>query len=123
MKLFTVIFEDNTTFSGGDCIETKWIQTPNKKIKSIFYILPSKDILFLTDFKRIYHFVEVTNDIMGENRGNVNLEFTHLLVERNNKITHYKIDLNSHSIMCEYLTLDSKFIQELNPDGWKQGGR
>lgn len=121
MNLFTLVFSDNSTFIGGDLKNTKWMAIPDKSIRSIFYSLPSGDILCLANFKRIYHYIEATEDIMGDQRGIVNLEFAHLLIERENKILHYKIDLKKYNVSWEILDKEDKYVTSLNSVGWKKG--
>ena len=53
-KLYHIVFEDNTTISAGSIEEPKWLDIPNKKIRSIFYSLPTGDMICLSGFKRIY---------------------------------------------------------------------
>jgi hypothetical protein len=121
MNLFTLIFSDNSKFIGEDLKTTKWQEIPDKSIRSIFYSLPSGDMLCLANFKRIYHYIEVTEDITGGRRGIVNLEFSHLLIERENKILHYKINLKNNNINLEILDKEDKYVNSLNPIGWKKG--
>lgn len=119
MFLYTIVFDDDSIFKGGDLQNTKWLEIPDKKIRSIFYSLPIENILCLTNFKRIYHYIEVTEDIIGDKKGIVNLECSHLLIERNNEIIHYKIDLKNSNILVEMLNINDKYILGLNPIGWK----
>jgi len=121
MTLYTLVFSDGTTFNGGDLKTTKWMEIPNKPIRSIFYFLPSGDMLGISNFKRIYHYIEVTQDLMGEKKGQVQIEYTHLFVERNDKIIHYKIGQKKASISLEILDKEDKLVKELNSVGWKNG--
>lgn len=120
MNLYTIIFKDTEKYSGGTLLETKWLNIPDKEISTIFYTLPTGDVLCLTHFKRIYHFVEATKDIMGKEKGKVKIEFTHLLLEREERILHYKINQINGFILYEDIT-NSDMINQLNPNGWKKG--
>jgi hypothetical protein len=121
MNLYTIIFKDKEVFKGGTLETPNWINIPDKEISSIFYTLPTGDMLCLANFNRIYHFVEACKDITGKEKGKVKLEYTHILVDRNKKILHYKIDLQLHKIYSEELDYNNSMILELNPIGWKKG--
>jgi len=120
MSLFTVIYKDKTIFKGGDLLNPEWLAI-SKPIHSIFYSLPSGDSLCLANFKRIYHFVEGCKDLMGKEKGKLQIEFSHLILERNNKFLHYKIDQKNNNVIFEELNSDSKILKELNSLGWKNG--
>ena len=75
--LFSVIFEDDTVFYGGDNYkETKWLSIPNQKIKRIFYRLPDGNYLSLSGYDSYFHMVEVTQDWMkvGNRMDKINAE-------------------------------------------------
>ena len=119
--LYTLIFVDNTIFDGGDLKTTKWMEVPDKLIRSMFYFLPSGDMLGISNFKRIYHYVEVAYDLMGDKKGILQVEYTHLFIEKKDKILHYKIGQRKTNISLEILDKEDKIIKELNPIGWKNG--
>lgn len=119
MPLYILVFDDNSSFSGGDLKNTKWMEIPNKPIRSIFYSLPTGDMLCLSDFKRIYHYIEVTKDLSGERKGIVNFEFSHIFIEREKQILHYIIDLRKENV--KWLSEDNTVIVKLNPIGWRNG--
>jgi hypothetical protein len=58
---------------------------------------------------------------MGESKGKLQIKFSHLIIERNDKYLHYKIDQKNKGIQVEELTAESKMIKELNSIGWKNG--
>jgi hypothetical protein len=121
MNLYTIIFDDNTTISQGTLLEPKWKDIPDKKIRSIFYSLPSGDMLCLAGFKRIYHYVEVAMDLNGSESGKNKIEYTYIIIERNNKYIQYRINQINFRIEINTLENDSKYIKGLNPSGWKSG--
>lgn len=122
--LFIAVLEDNTIFRGGNYYNTKWLEIPeDKKIKRIFYILPTGDYLCLDLYDTYYHYVEGTKDInVG---GKSNLEYAYLMGKKGNNITCYKINLrkrlnkNIGDIEILNFTDNDSFIKELNPRGWK----
>ena len=87
--LFQVVFEDNSTFDGGDYQNTKWAEIPHKKIRSLFYLLPTGDYLGLGGYERFYHFIECTTDLNGDKAGIKNI------------------------------SNDDKFLTKLNQDLWR----
>jgi hypothetical protein len=123
MNLYELIFADGTKFSGGNYFETKWMQIPDKEIKKFTYFVPNtKQIIVEENFKRVYHYVEVCNDIMGDKKGQVQLEYTYLIFEKEYEYEGYKINLKTKKIETILLTKDNEMIKNLNPIGWKKGG-
>jgi hypothetical protein len=120
MDLYSLVFEDNTTLSQGTLEKPQWKDIPDKKIRSIFYSLPTKDMLCLAGFKRIYHYCEVVMDLNGSESGKKKIEFTYLIIERNNEYIRYRINQINPGIEIHILTKDSSYVKGLNPIGWKQ---
>lgn len=119
--IYTVVFEDETTFIGGNnYFETKWIEIPNKKIKRLFYRLPGGDYLCLAKYDKYFHMVEATKDLNGENKGEAKLNCIYLFGQKNNQIVRYKIDLlNLGRFEKRILDINDKQIKGLNPNNWK----
>jgi len=117
--IFIIIFEDNTKFEGGTSYyETKWNQIPDKKIRNIFYRLPSGDSLCLPVGDKYYHKVEATQDIYGgKNKGKVILRYAYIMVKRGEKVIQYKIQLfNSMYRECHLiLNYKGKKIKKITP--------
>jgi len=121
MSLYHIIFEDNTNLSNGTLEEPKWLEIPNKKIRSIFYSLPTGDLLCLAGFKKIYHYCEATIDLTGTESGKKKIEYSYLIIERDNKFIQYRINQINPGIEINILNKDSDYIKNLNPIGWKKG--
>ena len=120
--LFIIKFTDGAEFIGGDLINTKWRQIPDKSIVKISYLLPNGKYLELSNFKRIYQYIEATNDLTGENAGKVNIEFSYLLVQKGDTIRQYKINRKTGYIDdVSYFNVNNDYINRLNPDYWKRG--
>jgi hypothetical protein len=125
--LFSVIFEDNSIYSGGKSYDqTLWKQIPqNKKIKRLFYTLPDNNHLCLEDYNKYFFMLEATKDLNGKNAGRVNIEYAYILGEKYDKVTCYKINLkerpdkNIGNIERLEFAKDSEFIRTLNKDGWR----
>jgi hypothetical protein len=122
-NLFTIIFKDNSNYFGGTLEIPKWKEIPDKNIRSIFYSLPTNDVLCLAGFKNIYHYVEVTMDLNGKKGGKTKIEYTYLIIERDNQFIQYKINQIDFGIEINILNKDSNYIKGLNPIGWKKGDR
>ena len=119
MNLFTIIFEDNTVFWGGDIENTKWLEIPDKKIRTIFYFLPLGDCIGASNYDKYYHFVEVCEDLNGEKKGIKQLEYANLICKKEQQYKLYKINLKTGQIEIKFLEEKDKMIQQLNPIGWK----
>jgi hypothetical protein len=118
--LFVVVFNDNTSFIGGNLQQTKWVEIPiNKKIRSIFYYLPTGDCLTISGYDKYFHYIEVTQDISGENKGKLNYEYAYLIGKKENKIIQYKINLKNSNIEVNHYDEKDKYIQGLNNDNWR----
>ena len=133
--LYYIIFEDKTQFIGGNSyFDTKWTSIPNKKIKRLFYRLPSGDHLVLSKYSKYYHMVEATKDFMRvkDNIQTVlkeqpNIEYVYIMGRRNNIVTSYRITLFTKKndrykigdIVTRNFDINDKKIKELNPIGWK----
>jgi len=124
-SLYTVIFEDGSNYLGGNYQNTGWMDIPNKPIKRIIYSLPNGDNLVLNGYDEYFHYIEVTQNIMGKNSGKMRLESANILGLKNNIVTSYKIALFQNSehkigeIKKEIFNKNDKKIKQLNPSGWK----
>ena len=117
-----MIFSDKTKFYGGTSyFETKWKEIPDKPISQIFYRLPSGKYICLSDFSRIYHYIEALNDLMGRKKGIVQIESANLIIEKQGKCLHYKIYTYAGSNKYTVKEVSASFILKLNPKYWKKG--
>ena len=119
MNLYTIIFEDNSIFQGGDLKNTKWLEIPNKKIRTVFYGLPLGDCLGLSEYDKYYHYVEVCQDLNGDKKGENQLEFNYLIGKKGTMNKMYKINLRTGQVEIMILEEKDKMIHQLNPIGWK----
>jgi hypothetical protein len=117
--LFQVIFVDNSTFNGGDYNNTLWAEIPNKKIRTLFYLLPTGDYLGLGGYERFYHYVECTEDLSGERKGIKNLEFDYIIGQKKDYTIIYQIDLKTGCINLKNIKNNDKFLTKLNQDFWR----
>jgi len=118
--LFQIVFEDNASFTGGTYENTKWMEIPtDKKIRTLFYLLPTGDYLGLGEFKRIYQYVEVLTDLNGSESGKKKIDFICLIVERDNNYIQYKINHLDTGVEINILKKDSDYVKKLNPIGWR----
>lgn len=121
-NLFTIVFEDNTSFLGGtDYQNTKWLEIPNKKIKRVFYRLPHGDFLCLSGYEEYYHMVEATKDLNGKLAGIVTVEYSYIMGKIDNKVIIYKIDLQNKGdyVSRQELDINDKLVKTFNVNGWK----
>lgn len=118
--IFNIIFDDNTKFYGGDTyFDTKWKDIPNKKIRTLFYKMPSGDFIGLRQYEKYYHIVEATTDLNGINAGQKNIEYLYILGKKDKDIIIYKINYLNGDIEIKHLDESNEWIQKLNPQGWK----
>ena len=132
--LFVAIFEDGTKFIGGiSYFNTKWLDMPFKKIKRIFYKLPTRDYICL-EGNKYFHMVEATKDWMRISKKGIEtlnneprIEHAYIMVRRDNKIISYRITLSTKEsdrykngdITVREFNMNDKFITKLNPDNWR----
>lgn len=120
--IFTVVFEDESIFKGGEnYLDTKWLEIPNKKIKRIFYKLPYGDFLCLSGYDTYYHMIEATKDLNGRRRGEVRIEYAYIMGKRKDDIIVYKIDLKNKNSVIINRNKNNEWIKKLNSNGWKRG--
>ena len=118
--LFRVVFTDNSTFDGGTYEDTKWLEiSKDKKIRTLFYLLPTGDYLGLGGYEKFYHFIECTEDLNGEKAGIKNLEFDYIIGQKKDYTTIYQIDLKTGCIYIKNIKNDDKFLIKLNSDFWR----
>lgn len=135
-SLYTIVFEDGTHFDGGNFYNTKWGEIPiNKKIKRIFYLLPSGDYLTLAGYDEYYQMIEVAQDAIRMSKtkktGKIEakrmkakprLEYAYIMGKKNDYVVSYKISLKkgiARDILMTLHKADSDMIKKLNPKGWK----
>ena len=119
INLFHIVFEDGSTFSGGDLINTKWAEISDKKIRTIFYHIPNGETIAMSGYDKYGHFVEATQDLTGENKGKVNIEFTYLLGKIDNQVRGYKINIKTGDLQRINLSEEDNLIKEINKTIWK----
>ena len=118
--LFQIFFDDNSIFDGGTYEKTLWSSIPtNKKIRSLFYLLPTGDYLGLGGYERYYHMVECTEDLNGDKAGIKNLEFAYLIGQKKDYTAVYQIDLKIGCIDTKNIKNDDKFLTKLNQSFWR----
>jgi len=119
-SLFQIVFENNEIFNGGDYHNTLWATIPiNKKIRSLFYLLPSGDYLGLGGYDRYYHIIECTTDINGDKSGIKNLEFAYIIGQKKDGTNIYQIDLETGCVNLSIIKNEDKFLAKLNQDFWR----
>jgi hypothetical protein len=97
--LFQVVFQDGTTYLGGNSyFETKWKDMPDKPIKQISFSLPDNNIIILHDYEAYNHIIEVTQDIYSgsnnsQNMGKVIPRFQYFMGRMGDKVLSYRVTL------------------------------
>lgn len=119
--LFSIILEDNSVFLGGeDYFNTKWKEIPNKKIKRIFYLLPTGDYFCLSGYDQYYHYVEVIKDLNGPKSGQTQFQHACLMGRKEDKVVSYQIDLkNKTKLEYQVYNIQDEAITRLNASAWK----
>jgi hypothetical protein len=121
IKLYDIVFEDNTVFEGGiSYFESKWKDLPDKKIRTFIYYLPHNDALILSGYERYYHCIEGTQDIYNGD-GLLKPRFIYLLAQKNTDVKVYKIDITKPNIEIKIYNKDDAFIQNRNKIYWHKG--
>ena len=118
-RLYVIIFDDDTKFEGGDCTDTKWLEIPNKKIRSLFYSLPFGDCICLSGYDKYYQFIEAVVDLNGDKKGQKIIEHIYVIGVKDKAVRIYKISLKNKKIDIIDTDNEDKFIKELNPIGWR----
>jgi len=118
--LYEILFSDGEFFIGGNLQATKWVEIPLKPIEKFTYYVPNTNkVIIESNFKRIYHMVEVTTDFSGPERGKVKLEYTYLIVEREYEYECYKNNLITKKTENILYKKDNEWIKKLNPSFWR----
>ena len=135
--LFTVIFEDGSNFIGGtDYFKTKWLEIPDKKIKRIFYKLPTNDYICLDGYEKYFHMVEATKDWakIGKNKIEIikdlnkpKIEYAYIMGKLKDKVISYRVTLSNKKddrfrigdITMRIFNINDEKIKGLNPNNWK----
>lgn len=124
MNLYTIIFEDSSSFLGGDLNNTKWNEIPPKKIRSLFYCLPNGDCIGLSKYDKYFHMIEAVVDLNGNNRGQKKLEYAYIMGLKEEDVRVYRINLcDKEKKIGNIEVIDYKitddFVKSLNTNGWK----
>ena len=119
--IYQLVFDNNEIFNGGESLfDTKWKEIPlNKKIRTIIYFIPTQAGLILSGFEKIYHYVEAVKDLNGIDSGKIKIEYTYLIIKKNNQYIQYRINQQSGDVEVNILEKDSKYIAGLNPSFWR----
>jgi hypothetical protein len=121
-SLYTIIFDNNTRYTGGSLDKTLWSNIPNdKNIRSIFYSLPTGDMIALSGYNRYYQMIEVTQDIYGSPIKEKVYRYCYLFGQRDNDVICYKISLQKGLIDILKYDVNDEYIKKLNPIFWKKG--
>ena len=118
-SLYTVIFEDKTSYVGDNYFKTGWVEMPNKPIKRIIYTLPNGDNLVLNGYESYFHMCEAVQDLSGKNKGKTKLEFDYIIGKLRSLVTVYKINIINGKIEKKIYKETDKFVVGLNKTGWK----
>ncbi len=118
-SLYTIIFNDGSNFLGGNYMETKWTEIPNKPIKRIIYSLPTGDNLVLNGYEKYFHMIEATTDLSGKDKGETKLEYAYIMGKKEKIVICYKINIKTGNIERKIFNEKDNFIKKLNKQGWK----
>ena len=126
--LFIIIFEDESYFLGGTSyFDTGWLEMPLKKISRIFYKLPTGDYICLHGYDKYFHMIEALEDITGEKKGIIRLQYAYIMGKKGNKVISYRITLISKEddkfrhgdITTREFDIEDKQIKKLNKNNWR----
>jgi hypothetical protein len=104
--LFHIYFEDQSLFTEGTDKKLKWKDIPTKKkIKSLFYLLPTGDYICIEGYLQYLYYSD--------------MEYAYLIGKLNKTFRCYKIS-RTKIIITEYAP-ESNFVKKLNKELWKIG--
>jgi len=94
VPLYELILDDFTRYHGGDIIETRWRESPDRAILYFKLRLPSGDFLQLGGYEEYNFFIEATQDIYGSHEKK--LQFIYLMGCKHEMVTSYRIAINNN---------------------------
>jgi len=132
LPIYTIQFEDGSTYIGGDSIlDSKWKDIPNKNISCLEYFFGTGESLVLRSFESYNHIVEATQNIYGPKGTSLvqKLENIYIMGCRDGEVTSYRISLKGESGSDKYHRGDiTKRIIKLGKEfrgqptiNWKKG--
>lgn len=116
MSLFKVEFEDNSNWNGGDFINSKWNEMPNKNIKSIEYTFLNKKIK-LEGYNSYNNIIERAF-FMGKDKTRISKLM--ILAEKDNNIIKFIYDFCKREFYIEQIEKDKEYNGK-PVSGWKAG--
>lgn len=117
-SIYSAILEDNSLYVGGmEYTDTKWLDI-NKKIKRLFYRLPTGDTLCLV-YDKYYHMVEATMDILGGDTNKVKYSKVSIMGKKEDKVVCWEIDLKTNEVKYKIYNENDKEITRLNKTFWR----
>ena len=115
--MYKIIFNDNEIWAGGEPINSKWNQMPDKPIKKIEYSLWGYTVTF-EGYESYNHLKENTMFFLKENQARISKVF--LMAKKGNIVYSFMFDYFSREI----ITTSAEFGKEYygkNTKGWKEG--
>jgi hypothetical protein len=114
--MFKIIYNDGSSFIGGNPQNSKWNNQPNKSIKRIEYSLLSKKIV-LEGFESYNHLVEKEYLVL---QGRERLAYIYLMGQIHGDTHIYKLNLKNGLIKKE-IKLKGTEWKGTATTGWKEG--
>ncbi len=115
--MYTIVFDDYTTFSGGSIEDSKWNTMPNKKIQSIAYKLHQSKVVVISGFSRYNQLVERVRFV--NKAGEKITKF--IIMATHNDITYQLIvDFQTNKIYQKKTEKDKEYLNR-SVTGWKDG--
>lgn len=113
--MYKILFEDNTTFYGGNFANSKWNEMPDKKIIKIDYQAGNKRLV-MENYDGYNHQIE-----MAEALGHGQFISTIILMgKEGERVTKVIFNIRKHTIVREYAVLGREMNGGLST-GWKKG--
>jgi len=114
--MYSITFEDNTTFLGGEPSDSKWNKIPDKLIKRIEYSILNQTII-AEGYESYNHLVERASFVVGKGKS---VRRVLLLFKRNKEVLSIIIDLVKNKIYSN-LSIFGKEYKNKPVTGWKKG--
>jgi hypothetical protein len=115
MSLFSIVYNDETTFEGGTVLDSKWNDII-KPIKSLTYHLGNISI-YLEGYKEYNHILEITT-ILNSNQPFISKIL--LLAYDGNKVIIFKFDLIKQTFN-KVIRIKDREYNKKPASGWKRG--
>lgn len=125
VPLFELILDDFTRYYGGDIVNPKWRESPDKAILVFKVMLPSGDLLQLKGYEAYNFFIEARAYVVGGN--GLRLTYMFVMGKKGGFVTSYRIALSDKGqkigdTTCRIFPSDTEYDGKATT-GWHKGAQ